>query len=403
MNAASLQALLPWRQSPEPGALVASFCGKQARLAVQVLFLLSLPAQVVHPLFLLCTVLLVLLHFLQKLTLIQQSTIAALEVQLQAQITQSSSAQPQNEIGATFAAFFDTVCAQLKFGQTAGDSAVNQLAEDFQALYQSLGQSLVLAQQAASSFESGPQSFAAKSETELGLVLDILQKAFARKTMLLQSNEEVATAAGALKHQTEIIQRISKEITLLSLNASIEAARAGEAGRGFSVVAERVRELSDTTSQAALDIIQRMDTLMQAISGSSMQLQNSGEVDEQLMNEAKQRIGHVLSGLELLTTELCGTIGRLDDTQQQVQGKLQHAITEFQFQDRVSQRLAHLISALQQLTLLYQQGCTPQQQDVEQIGSGLYQSYTMQDERELHRAALPASTVEHNSQDITFF
>lgn len=403
MNAASLQALLPWRQSPEPGALVASFCGKQARLAVQVLFLLSLPAQVVHPLFLLCTVLLVLLHFLQKLTLIQQSTIAALEVQLQAQITQSSSAQPQDEIGATFAAFFDTVCAQLKFGQTAGDSAVNQLAEDFQALYQSLGQSLVLAQQAASSFESGPQSFAAKSETELGLVLDILQKAFARKTMLLQSNEEVATAAGALKHQTEIIQRISKEITLLSLNASIEAARAGEAGRGFSVVAERVRELSDTTSQAALDIIQRMDTLMQAISGSSMQLQNSGEVDEQLMNEAKQRIGHVLSGLELLTTELCGTIGRLDDTQQQVQGKLQHAITEFQFQDRVSQRLAHLISALQQLTLLYQQGCTPQQQDVEQIGSGLYQSYTMQDERELHRAALPASTVEHNSQDITFF
>lgn len=403
MNAASLQALLPWRQPPEPDALVASFCGKQARLAVQVFFLLSLPALVVHPLFLLCTVLLVLLHFLQKLTLIQQSTIAALEVQLQTQITQSSSAQPQDEIGATFAAFFDTVCAQLKFGQTAGDSAVNQLAEDFQALYQSLGQSLVLAQQAASSFESGPQSFAAKSETELGLVLDILQKAFARKTMLLQSNEEVATAAGELKHQTEIIQRISKEITLLSLNASIEAARAGEAGRGFSVVAERVRELSDTTSQAALDIIQRMDTLMQAISGSSMQLQNSGEVDEQLMNEAKQRIGHVLSGLELLTTELCGTIGRLDDTQQQVQGKLQHAITEFQFQDRVSQRLAHLISALQQLTLLYQQGCTPQQQDVEQIGSGLYQSYTMQDERELHRAALPASTVEHNSQDITFF
>lgn len=403
MNALSLQALLPWRQLPESDALVASFCGDQARQVVRVFLLLSLPALFVHPLFFFCTVLLVLLHLLQKVTLIQQSTIAALQGQLQAQTTPSSSGPAQDELVATFAAFFDTVCAQLQFGQASGDNAVNQLAEDFQALYQSLSQSLALAQQTASSFESGPQSFAAKSETELGLVLDILQKAFARKAMLLQSNDEVSTAAGALKHQTEIIQRISKEITLLSLNASIEAARAGEAGRGFSVVAERVRELSDTTSQAALDIIQRMDTLMQAISGSSIQLRSSGEADEQLMNEAKQRIGRVLSGLELLTTELCGTIGRLDDTQQQVQGKLQHAITEFQFQDRVSQRLAHLISALQQLNLLYQQGCTPQQQDLEQIGSCLYQSYTMQDERELHRAALPASTVAHNSQDITFF
>jgi methyl-accepting chemotaxis protein len=403
MNALSLQSLLPGRPLSESDALIAFLGGKQARQAVLALLLLSIPALLVHPLFILCTGLLVLLYLLQKVALLQQNTIADLQLQLQLQIAPSPSAPAEDEAVATFAAFFDTVCAQLQFGQSAGDSAVNQLAEDFQALYQSLSQSLVLAQQTASSFESGPQSFAARSETELGLVLDILQKAFARKAMLLQSNEQVATAAGALKHQTEIIQRISKEITLLSLNASIEAARAGEAGRGFSVVAERVRELSDITSQAALDIIRRMDTLMQAIAGSSSQLRDSGDADEHLMHEARQRIGDVLSGLEQLTTDLCGTIGRLDDTQQQVQSKLQHAITEFQFQDRVSQRLAHLISALQQLNLLYQQGCTPQQRDIEQIGSSLYQSYTMHDERELHRATLPASTIEHNSQDITFF
>lgn len=71
----------------------------------------------------------------------------------------------------------------------------------------------------------------------------------------------VEGSANRISDASELISSIAGQTNLLSLNASIEAARAGDAGRGFSVVAEEIRKLSDESEQNVSTINSLLDEL----------------------------------------------------------------------------------------------------------------------------------------------
>lgn len=108
--------------------------------------------------------------------------------------------------------------------------------------------------------------------------------------------EELGQQSNQIQQIVATIQGIAKQTDLLALNASIESARAGEAGRGFSVVADEVRDLAEKTNASAHDIGQilslirsQMDQVSADVSFASRKAEESA-IRSRGIGEALERI-----------------------------------------------------------------------------------------------------------------
>lgn len=107
-----------------------------------------------------------------------------------------------------------------------------------------------------------------KALQDVSLGVEAMDKLHKRSQDVERENKETEKYVEALNERTKtvkkilgIIDGISFQTHLLALNASVEAARAGEAGRGFSVVAEEIRILSEQTKTATSEITEILEEL----------------------------------------------------------------------------------------------------------------------------------------------
>jgi methyl-accepting chemotaxis protein len=127
-----------------------------------------------------------------------------------------------------------------------------------------------------------------------------------------KSMEEINENSEKIRNIINVIEDISFQTNILSLNASVEAARAGDAGRGFAVVANQVKELAGRSSQAAGETAQLIERATSSVKEGLEVTHKVSEVQESaleladklnvLLGEVKKNSEEQLKGAQQVTS-----------------------------------------------------------------------------------------------------
>jgi len=104
---------------------------------------------------------------------------------------------------------------------------------------------------------------------------------------------KIHNSSSQMKGVVDIINDISEQINLLSLNASIEAARAGESGKGFAVVAEEISKLADQTASSIKTISDLISFNDREIKGGLIEIEENNRL-----------FGEIISGIQSIVKSI---------------------------------------------------------------------------------------------------
>ncbi len=152
----------------------------------------------------------------------------------------------------------------------------------------------------------------------------ISEKAVSRASDATQQINDLGKAASSIGKVLQTITDISDQVNLLALNATIEAARAGEAGRGFSVVANEIKELAKQTADATLEIKEKIDHIQQSTSHSV----NSISEISRTVDDVNQIISGIASAVEeqtAVTMEIADNVSQMENGIQEVDNRVRQS------------------------------------------------------------------------------
>ncbi len=214
---------------------------------------------------------------------------------------------------------------ELKLSQTTQQAEEGQrLLEEQRVVNRQQQLRLQLLETIFANFRAFGESMV-KMQGSLGLLANQLKEE--KQTAILAATESIAANSGTIRlvknleavlsivHQTaessdqlnhrvesigtivSMINGISDQTNLLALNAAIEAARAGEHGRGFAVVSDEVRTLSNRTHEATNEIAQEVQLIQSEVgnmSGSMKKMMEESKTLSAVGQTASERILHML-------------------------------------------------------------------------------------------------------------
>ncbi len=131
----------------------------------------------------------------------------------------------------------------------------------------------------------------------------VAERGYAAVQEMVASMQEIQTSSRQIAQIVKLIDDIAFQTNLLALNAAVEAARAGRQGKGFSVVAEEVRNLASRSAKAARDTATLVEDTVKRVENGATIAQRTDVAFKEILENAQQ------------TTQLYGEIASASQEQ----------------------------------------------------------------------------------------
>ena len=156
----------------------------------------------------------------------------------------------------------------------------------------------------------------AASKEKIDALIEHVNASYRANENVSKELEELTGYTAQMENIISLIDGITSQTSLLSLNASIEAARAGEAGRGFAVVASEISSLANQTQEATVNITELIknisDKLDKVVAVIGDMIQSA--------NEQNQAASRTADSFELIAQKTDMVAAKADDMSRLVVG-----------------------------------------------------------------------------------
>ena len=187
----------------------------------------------------------------------------------------------------------------------------------------------------------------------------------------------------------EEVEEISNRAKLVALNGQIEAARLGDQGKAFQVVAEETKALATNAARTSDTIRSSINLLSLELNKTSSSIKVRASKDTENFNQAEASAKQLFIDLNVSSQNITQSLNQTVSIGSELRSDIAKAVMSMQFQDRVSQRIAHVIETLEVLT----QRMDPMCNDVSEVVASqrcsewmkdISSRYTMDSERQAY-------------------